>query len=493
MFFLRAAAVTTSRACALAAVGFIATFVWIAANRVTYPFDLEWMEGAMVDHVARLLAGKALYVPPTIDFAPFIYNPLYYYLAAIPALVFGPSPFSLRLVSIAATFVCFWVIYVLVFKDTRQRIPALVATGIFAGSFALSGGWYDLARVDTTCLAFCLGTWYVARHATTGRGAALAAFLLALGFLTKQATLALLPALALSVGLMQGFRRTVWFLPAVGATLVIMGAFELASDGWYSYYAFSVPSGHEHQPFHIIEFWRTEIFGAFSTALVLGLYFAFARDRIEWTAAAKVHVPFAVSMVGMAYVVRLHSGSYLNDTMPAHAAIAVLAGLGLARLYRVEPLASRDRMTIFGSIVAFTQFVVLVDSPSRWIPTRADVDEGKAFMAVMKSIPGDVFLTHHGGLNLRAGKPSFVHSMAVLDVLRSTHDYRGSRTALRLSIDHAFEGKRFAAVFTDDDMLMPELRDKYYEKANPPFYFNPNLFQTKVGTYRPRNWYTPKR
>jgi hypothetical protein len=492
MSLLRGAAIATKLACALTSAGFIGAFVWIALSRASYPFDLEWMEGAMVDHVARLLAGEKLYAPPTIEFAAFIYNPLFYYLATVPASVLGVSHFSLRLVSIAATFVCFGLIYALVFRETKQRIAALVATGIFAASFALSGGWFDLARVDTTCLALCLATWYVARFASSPRGSALAAALLALAFFTKQSALALLPALALSVALMQGVRRTAWFLPPILATFAAMGALELASDGWYSYYAFSVPSGHEYQPFHLVEFWKREVFGEFSIAIVLGLYFAFARDRFGWTAAAKVHVPFAASMVGMAYVVRLHSGSYLNDTMPAHAALAVTAGLGLGRLFQAEPEESRNRMTAFGSLAALAQLVLLVNTPDRWIPTDADVAEGKAFVTFMKSYPGDVFLTHHGALNQRVGKAPFIHGMAVIDVLRSTNDYRGSRTALRLSIDRAFESKRFSAVFTDDDLLMPELRDRYYERASPPFAYNPGLFLTKVGAYRPKNLYTPR-
>jgi hypothetical protein len=492
MSVLRGAAVATSLACAVASVGFVAVFTWIAANRASYPFDLEWMEGAMVDHVARLLAGEKLYVPPTIDFAPFIYNPLFYYLAALPALVLGNSQFALRLVSIAGTFACFGLIYALVFKETRQRIPAIVATGIFAGSFALSGGWFDLARIDTTCLAFCLGAWYVARFVPGPGGAAFSAFLLAFAFLTKQSALALLPALALSIGLMQGFRRTLWFLPAFGFTLIVLGVLEVSSDGWYSYYAFIVPTGHRTEHYHLIEFWKTEIFKEFSLAIVLGLYFAFARDKYGWTAAPKVHVPFAVSMVGMAYVTRLHSGSYVNDTIPAHIAVAVTAGLGLGRLYEVEPPAARDRMTAFGSLVALTQLVLLLDLPDRWIPTEADVTEGKVFVATMKQYPGDVFLTHHGALNQRAGKPMFIHGMAIVDVLRSTApDYRDARVALRQSIDNAFITKRFSAVFTDDDLIMPELRDRYYERS-VTYGYNPQLFQTKVGAYRPRSLYLPK-
>jgi hypothetical protein len=109
----------------------------------------------------------------------------------------------------------------------------------------------------------------------------------------------------------------------------------------------------------------------------------------------------------------------------------------------------------------------------------------------MKQYPGDVFLTHHGALNQRAGKATFIHGMAIVDVLRSTKDYRDARTLLRSSIDSAFAKKRFAAVFTDDDLIMPELRDQYYDRATT-YVVNTQLFLTKIGGYRPRNLYLPK-
>ncbi|MBL8716184.1 MAG: hypothetical protein JNL79_09325, partial [Myxococcales bacterium] len=69
----------------LAGVGgsFLVLYVFVALRRLVYPFDLEWMEGGMVDQVRWILAGHKLYVKPSIDFVPFIYNPLYFYVSAL--------------------------------------------------------------------------------------------------------------------------------------------------------------------------------------------------------------------------------------------------------------------------------------------------------------------------------------------------------------------------------------------------------------------------
>ena len=64
-------------------------YVAIALTRMGYPFELEWMEGGVVDHVRRILDGHPLYVEPTLGFTPFIYPPLYFYAAAFVSRLMG--------------------------------------------------------------------------------------------------------------------------------------------------------------------------------------------------------------------------------------------------------------------------------------------------------------------------------------------------------------------------------------------------------------------
>ena len=45
------------------------------AFRLPHLFEIEWMEGSMVDHVRRVIDGQPLYVAPSLDFVPFIYPP----------------------------------------------------------------------------------------------------------------------------------------------------------------------------------------------------------------------------------------------------------------------------------------------------------------------------------------------------------------------------------------------------------------------------------
>ena len=59
------------------ALGVLGLLVRTVSKRIAYPYDLEWMEGGMLAHAARVADGQSLYVSPSLDFIPFIYPPLY--------------------------------------------------------------------------------------------------------------------------------------------------------------------------------------------------------------------------------------------------------------------------------------------------------------------------------------------------------------------------------------------------------------------------------
>src|SRR5829696_1711339 len=79
---------------------YLGAYFVVAMLRLHYPFDLEWMEGGSVDHVARILRFQPLYIPPQISFIPFEYPPLYFYVSAFVAMIVGEGYVPLRLVSL---------------------------------------------------------------------------------------------------------------------------------------------------------------------------------------------------------------------------------------------------------------------------------------------------------------------------------------------------------------------------------------------------------
>ena len=83
----------------MSAVLYVVVFCVIVVSRISYPYELEWMEGGSVDHVKRILSGLQLYVEPDLQFVPFIYTPVYFYVSALFSKLLGIGFFPLRMVS----------------------------------------------------------------------------------------------------------------------------------------------------------------------------------------------------------------------------------------------------------------------------------------------------------------------------------------------------------------------------------------------------------
>src|SRR6266513_2662125 len=81
----------------------VASFAVVAVRRATYPYQIEWLEGGAVEHVRRILQGRALYPAPSVDFVAYPYPPLYFLLSAGVALFTGVGYLPLRIVSIAGS------------------------------------------------------------------------------------------------------------------------------------------------------------------------------------------------------------------------------------------------------------------------------------------------------------------------------------------------------------------------------------------------------
>src|SRR5437867_2599 len=96
---------------------YLLVYLVIALRRMSFPFELEWMEGASIGHVDRLLHGLPLYAKPSLDFTPFIYPPLYFIVSAWVAKLTGNGFLPLRLVSFAASLACFALLYAIVRRE----------------------------------------------------------------------------------------------------------------------------------------------------------------------------------------------------------------------------------------------------------------------------------------------------------------------------------------------------------------------------------------
>jgi len=181
------------------------------------------------------------------------------------------------------------------------------------------------------------------------------------------------------------------------------------------------------------------------------------------------------------WVCRLEPCVFINGSIPAHAAVAILAGLGLAEvLLPPARLATRGQaLTAVGlGLVVLVQFAGLGYRPTDALPRPADRRAGEELVSRLRSLGGRVFLPQHPYLLERAGLPAHAHAGCVDDVQRG--DARGYGRALAAALDSAVARRRFAAVLLDNGWLRSEV-ERGYVRAGCVF-ATPLRFRTLSGT-----------
>lgn len=437
----------TGVALALAALVPLAAYVWVAAHRLGYPYELDWMEGGSVELAGRVLAGHSLYAPPSLSFVGWAYPPLYYWVTAAVAKVAGLGFFPLRLVSTLSALAAMATLGSIVVRESGDRIAALLAAGLFAATYKLSGSWFDVGRVDSLFVALTLVALAWGVRARDANGGALLGVLAFLAFFTKQtALIAIAPALLYLVLT----RRRVGVAAAVTLAALVVSSTVIAdalTGGWYRYYVFSELAGQAWVSQLWLEFWRHDILSSeWPLAALLALTGASwamqrrPRRRLAWSNG--YWLAAAAGLLAAAWISRLHTGGYRNVLIPAYAATALLAGLALAAARRRSGAIS----AVAGGLVV-AQLALLIYSIGGVLPSARDRIAGAELIARLRALPGPVLVLRHPWYAAEVGKGNFAQGEAIGDVIRSAAP-RGRR-ALRPSLQTALETERIQAVVLD--------------------------------------------
>ncbi len=221
-------------------IGFIA-YLWL--NHAAFPLNLEAMELTVLAHVRRVLAGLPIYVPPSAEFAPLAYNPLFYVLSVPFTWIAGPSLLALRLSAIVGALGCAGILFLALRRETGSRWWALVGVGLFAAAYRAMDTYLDNAHADSWMLfTALLGCYLVSLNRS--RALNLAGVVCAVAsFWFKQ------PGAAFAVGIVaylmvrDGIRRSwpYWSLALVLGPVLYLLIPEQWTGSLFAYYTWAVP------------------------------------------------------------------------------------------------------------------------------------------------------------------------------------------------------------------------------------------------------------
>jgi hypothetical protein len=500
-------------ALALPALYQIALLAEAIAGRVAYPYDLEWMEGGMLHHALRIRLGQGIYVPPSADFIPYLYTPLYPTLLALFGGSSGPSYLLGRAVSVAGLVGIAGTALASLLGVPRRPVGAALtgsalALGLFAACYPFVEGWYDLVRADTLFLfmvtAGIAGLPYWARsddgivgHGKVAAGAAL----MALAFFCKQTGIFYV-GLGGAIVLLVNWRRAPTYIAMTGA-LGLGGSWVLdrATRGWFWIYVSEIHRAHDfnmdrfYASFRYILWHFPQASVVIAVTLVLVALTAWrrglppaARPFLLWTSAYAVSTVVGAIGWGTEF-------AHFNAYMPAllHGALAAGAAVPAAHACARALWDGRRGAGAVATVFAIAAAAPLAVTcaltrwePRRFIPTDADVAAGDRLIRRIRALDGDVWIPSHPWYAQLAGKTPHVHRMGIKDVTtRQTRTVEG--------LDEALREQRFAAIVLDNRdafLELPALAQHYHRAVALPDDEKPRLY-TGAGNARSGNLLVP--
>jgi len=478
----------------LISIFYIGLYLWIALHRIGYPFELEWMEGAMVDECRQLIGGNPLYRPPGLDYVPFIYPPGYFVISALSMRLFGVGFFAPRLVSILASCGIMLVLFSIVKRETGSFTAGIVSAGFFAGSYEATGAWMDIARIDSLFIFWVVLGIYCAGRGKGRWGSFITALTFSFAFHTKQ--LALLPAFAVGFYYLLINRRQ--FLIYIGILFLGTGIgfllLNIYYKNWYWFYLVEMPASHEVIKKQMIDFWTRDIFRVFPIAFAGVIYFwvVTGRDflRSRGNPRHLLYLLLSFSLIIISWIGRGNLNSYDNTLIPGVLAFSLILGIEAGVIWKKRLYSPVISLGI--SLLILIQFIMLFYLPGKQVPRASDRQAGQRFINYLERTPGDVFVPYHGFLPFLADKQTSAHWVAILEVIlageRSQSDWAHD---LLNQLKNAIQTHKYDVIILDRDDWFSGLIEGSYQKNNILFPEN-NIFFPVTG-YRTRPQYIYQR
>ena len=445
-----------------AAVAAVVLFGWAVSQRLGYPHELEWMEGALADHAWRVAQGLPLYCEPGPEHVPFLYAPLLFWLGGLGITLGLDGITALRLVAITCSIGTALLIGHWVRVATGRVVPGLCASGLFVAGYGWLAFWYDLARNDSLFVFFVLATACQLVHGGARRWL-WAALLATTALLAKQSALMWLPAIGVGA-LCHEWRTASRF--AIASALVMSATFgilHVASDGWSTFYLFEMPRQHGWVGDRMLGYW-TEDLRPMLPLLLLGCC-GFVE---QWRAGARRDALFLAAFgcggLATSWLSRMHVGGFDNVMMYGFAGACVLgpiAAVARARWLRVA-----------APLLLLAQFAWLAHAA--WarhptltmLPSAAHRRAHEELVAFVTAQPGPVWIPAHGYISTRAGKGTGAHGQAIFDLLQGmpklpdgTFDLEALNQRDRLA---AMAPRNRRALLAFIDRGLARIRDRYF-------------------------------
>ena len=273
-------------------------------------------------------------------------------------------------------------------------------------------------------------------------------------------------------------------------------AFDRIYAGWYSYYTFELGRNLIYRG-SLIQAFRAyltdQVLQPLPVASGFALFYLISQTLKHGSWRKRLFHWFLLAALTLsAFLLWINGGSYYNNLIPQHLALAILFGCGMGafiKMRRPESGLILSTVTITVLLLGACQFAAMRYSPSSLIPTPVDRRAGDEFVALMRSYPGEILVPFHGYLPTLAGKQTFAQRMAIQDIVNRTRGH--PRDSLIDDIRRNLAAKRFSVIITDHKWFEKELLASY-DSVGVVFQDTSVFWPVTGWRIRPTTVYVPK-
>lgn len=467
---------------ALFCVAFIAVVFVVSISSIFFPYELEWVESACLNMVERIYNGASLYTKPSLNYAPLIYTPLYFYIGGYIAKLFdlARSLPLLRLTSFIFFILTIISMMVFIIKETDNWKAALIGIGVYSACFELSGAWYHIARVDSMFVFFWFIGILVLFKSVTHWHLMLSVMFLFFSYLTKQTAILYLPFLVLYIAIFKR-RFCVHFIGMIGiligGTTLILNNY---THGWYVFYIFKFQVQRGFKITNVLNYLDRFLLSMmiFAVMFVLLLFIIIYHRKKIKLHRYLVFYPYIgfVSFVITATAIT-QPGGYDNNMMPTYLWIALLLSIFFNFFQKAKLYSAK----IMYNFILCLLFITVIYNPLKYIPRQDDYIAGKHIEDTISKIPGEVWIPHTTSYYFLTQKTIYAHQATLWDIQQS--DMTQYKTLLDEQINQAIKQKKFNAVILekmDGDIQKLLIEQGYHAKHLFPE--SNNSLYTKTGS-----------
>jgi hypothetical protein len=375
-------------------IGCLLSLYW-AAVQLRLPYQLNYVEGIVLDAAVRLNQGETPYPPAGAP--PFVFNqygPLFYYLVAFLVKHFGLGFAYPRLLGFVSGLFVVGLLSLLLRRWTGSWKLSLPFALLYL-SLPIVRAWFFHLRPDMIGVALTLAGLYVFTAFPHRWYLAVSLFVAAI---FCKYTLVAAPAACFFYLLSKKeWRTATWLVLTTALPIVLIFSWlQQSTNGWFGFHMFWT---HPAPLFPVRYLWLiAATFAAYLApsflAIVLGLH---ELSRRTPSLAFVYLVTCSLSTGTLAKV-----GADPNHLLEWLAALCLCAGLG----YRCLRSKQKETVTTVFAVVALALFTILI-FPRKFGPEQRWAECEQAYDYV-KKYSGEWTLSDNVGALVLAGKPLFV-------------------------------------------------------------------------------------